>query len=190
MDRAQAARKEMTVAEFLAWDSGDDRSYELVSGFPVAMAPPSRAHRLIASVLFRKVAQALDGRPTYVVEAEAGITSSRSEGNWFQADLAVTCQPHRRGQQEIPEPLLIIEILSPSTEDHDRKVKLVAYRELPSVREVLLVDQARLYAEVHRRLDESRWLTELVHGPDAIIRLETLALDLPLRDLYAGLDLG
>ena len=67
------------------------------------------------------------------------------------------------GQQALEKPFLIVEILSPSTERHDRRVKLPVYRQLDTVQEVVLLDSGLLYAELHRR-DGPQWITEIMHG--------------------------
>lgn len=182
----------MTVEEFLGLAAEDDRRLELIDGVVVAMAPPSRAHGIVAGNLAVALGLALRGRPPCVVQIEAGVLSATHEETLYQADLVVTCEPHRRGEQVVAEPVLVVEILSPSTESADRKVKLPDYRQMPSVREVLFVDQDRMFCELHRRVDGGRWLTELHLQPDARLRLESLdpPLELSLAELYAGVDLG
>ena len=87
-------------------------------------------------------------------------------------------------------PILLVEVLSPGTEAHDRKVKLPDYRQLPSVEEVVLVDSEVAYAEVHRRLDDDRWLTEIVTGLEGKLRLASVGAELSLAALYDGLELA
>ncbi len=179
----------MTVAQFLDWDSGDDRCYELVNGVPLAMAAPSGAHQIIAANFARRLGEALDDRPPCHARVEAPIAIPGRDDACHVADVAVTCRPHEQGQKLMPEPVLVVEILSPSTESHDRRVKLPDYRAIPSVREIVLVDQSYHFCEIHRRLDEGRWLTELVRSPDARLRLESVGLDRPLTELYAHVHL-
>lgn len=176
----------LTVREFLAWDSGDDRGYELHSGQVVAMAPPSAAHTILVGNLARHLGNALEGRAPCTVRSEAGILID--EACWYQADLVVTCHPHRHGQQEVIEPILIVEVLSPSTEDSDRKIKLPAYRSLASVREIVLVDARRMYCELHRR-EADHWRHELLLAPGQPLHLQTAGLELPLERLYANIEL-
>ncbi len=176
----------LLIDDFLDWDSGDDRRYELVDGVPVAMAAPSRAHRIIAVNFAHRLAEALADRPPCSAESEAPIAILDREDTCHVADLAVTCQPHEPGQKLTPDPLVIIEILSPSTENKDRKVKLPDYRALPSVQEVVLVDQQQFYCEVHRRLDGGRWLTDLLRQGDARLRLESIGFDQPLSAIYVN----
>jgi Uma2 family endonuclease len=186
---AEPAVARMTIDEFLAWDPGDDRRYELVDGRPVAMAPPAAAHRILASRLGRRIAEALDARPPCNVQPEAGIRIPSKRFDGYCADLAVTCRPHRRGQQAIEEPILVVEILSPVTEAFDRKAKLPDYRTIESVQEVALVDSETAYAELHRRTADGHWLTEIVRGREGRLVLSSVGLELAMAALYDGLEI-
>ena len=179
----------MTVEQFLDWDSGDDRRYELVNGIPVAMASPSWAHQIIAANFTRRFSEALDERPPCHALVEAPIGLADRDDICHVADIAVVCKPHERGQKSPPEPVLVVEILSPSTENHDRRVKVPDYRAIPTVQEIVLVDQNHYYCEVHRRQEDGRWLTDLVRFPDARLRLESIGLDQPLAAFYANVEM-
>lgn len=179
------ALKPLTVDEFLDWVNGDDRRYELIDGVPMAMASPKRAHRVLAVNFGRRLSEALDEHPTCTVGVEEAIAVLGSDYDCYVADLAVTCVPHEPDQRLTPEPVVIVEILSPSTENHDRKVKLPDYRAIPSVQAIVLVDQERYYCEVHHRQDGSRWLVDLLREPDARLRLPVIGFDQPLSVLYA-----
>lgn len=187
---SEYAYKRMTVDEFLVWDDGTDTRYELFDGVPVAMAPTYGAHQIIAANIGRHLGNALDARPPCHVRSEAGILKPNSIRNYFQADLAVTCSPHEPKQYAIPNPLVIVEILSPTTEADDRKVKLPVYRAIPSVQEIVLIHSERLYCEVHRRLDDTRWQVDLLTEPEHVLRLDSIGYAQPLALLYANVDLG
>ena len=179
----------MTLDKFLEWDSGDDRRYELFDGLPRAMVTRSAAHQIIAANFVRHLMEALDDRLPCHARVEAPIAVPGRDDACHVADLAVTCQLHELDQKLTPEPVLVVEILSPSTESHDRRIKLPDYRAIPSVREIVLVSQDSCYCEVHRRLDDGRWLTDLVRFPDARLRLESIGLDQPMAVLYAHVKL-
>jgi Uma2 family endonuclease len=85
----------------------------------------------------------------------------------------------------VAEPVLVVEVEPPGTVRHDRGVKVDRYRELPSVREILLVASAERRIQLWRR-EGRRWSVEDVIG-DAVLSLESCALEIPLADLYAGL---
>jgi Uma2 family endonuclease len=186
---AEPAVARMNADEFFRWEAGDDRRYELFDGRPVAMTPPAAAHRIVVARLARHIGEALDRRPGCTVQVEAGIRLPDRPYDAYQADLAVTCQPHRRGQQAIEEPILILEVLSPSTEAVDRKTKLPNYRSIERVREIALVDSDSAYVEIHRRGDGDRWFTDILRGRDGRLVLASVGLDLALAALYDGIEL-
>ena len=97
---------------------------------------------------------------------------------YFEADIAGTSGGNEVGRQAIKDPLLIVEILSPSTEPHDRRVKLPAYRQTPAVEEIVLIASDGLYAELHRRTG-ARWMTELLRGGAGVLALSSIGLEIP-----------
>ena len=191
MSSEAAARLEMTLEEFLRWTSDGDARYQLLEGRAVAMTPPSSAHGTIVSNLARRIGERLDRLEHCRLVTEGGILSPTKEDTYYQADLVVTCTAHHPGEQHIAEPLMIVEVLSPSTEDHDRKVKVADYRKCSSVQEILLVDQSKPYCEIHRRFeaDQDRWLVDLYLSLEETLSLESLGVELPLEAIYAKLSL-
>jgi Uma2 family endonuclease len=181
---AEAAPARMTVEEFLRWESGDDRRYELVDGRILAMTPPAEAHGVVAVRLAARIETALQGRRPCRVLTEAGVRIPRRGHDFYVADLGVTCAPPSPTRRHLEDPVLLVEVLSPSTEAHDRKTKLPDYRLIPSVQEIAFVDSTGMHAEVHRRLDGERWLTEIVRGPEGVLRLASIGLEARLGPLY------
>lgn len=179
---AEPAVKPWTIAEFLAWDDGTDRRYELIDGVPVAMAPPSEAHGTIVMNLGRALGAQL--QPPCRVVGEAGILLPDRDDAWYQADLAVTCTLPEPGRTHTANPILIAEILSPSTAVHDRGRKLFDYCRLASVREILLVASTERSIQ-HWRRDGPRWLVETLIG-DATLTLETASGPIPFATIYEG----
>jgi Uma2 family endonuclease len=125
------------VEEFLAWDDGTDRRYELVGGQIVAMAPPSEAHAAIVSNLGGELHDRL--RSPSRLLAKFGVKPPDRDDSFYQFDLAVSCAPADPARRYVAEPEMIVEVLSPSTALHDRGRKLDHYRQLPSLKEILLV---------------------------------------------------
>ena len=142
----ETAQRCMTVEEFLAWDDGTDTRYELVDGVPVAMAPPAGAHRTIV-VNAGAAAQRSPAPPAPLPRRGRGPVRISDQVRW-QADLAVTCG---RPTHDVDEPLLVVEVLSPSTRAKDLDRKLRDYKGLPSVREIWLVDSEARWVQVWRR---------------------------------------
>ena len=180
---AEPAGKRWTMDEFLAWDDGTDRRYELVDGQVVAMAPPAEAHGTIVANLTIRIGSQL--QPPCRVVGEAGVVPADRDDSYYQADLIVTCAPPERGRRHPVDPVLIVEVLSPSTADHDRGRKVEDYSRLPSVQEILLVSSEERRVRSWRR-DGRRWIVEDLIG-EAKLRLDTAPDPMPLWPrIYEG----
>jgi Uma2 family endonuclease len=185
---AEPAIRPMTLDEFLCWDDGTDTRYELIGGFPVAMAPPLEAHRILAMRLGTRIDAALANRRPCNAQIEAGVLRPDRADSFFVADIAATCASYDPGRQFVQDPILIVEILSPSTERHDRRIKLPVYRQLESVQEILLIASDSRYAELHRR-QGSQWITELLRGAEGALSLPSVGAEISLAELYDGIAL-
>lgn len=177
----EPAEKLMTVAEFLEWDDGTDQRYELVRGKVVAMAPTGAKH----SVIISKLGAALEAhlkRPCYV-GINAGVVRPDRDDTFFEADLVVSCAPLGGNMVTIPEPRVIVEVLSPTTADHDRGGKLYDYRRIGSVQEIALVASEQRHVEIWRRRG-TKWEVEDLIG-DATLQLETVGITIPFATIYA-----
>ena len=185
---AEPATRRMTVDEFLSWDDGSDSRYELWEGVVVAMAPPMPAHGRLVMTLGGEISAALRARPPCGVFGEAGIALPDRNDTFYIADIAVSCEPLRREDRMIRNPVLIVEVLSPSTSTSDRQIKLADYWRIPSVEEILLIDSQSPFAEVHRR-ESGRWFTEIVRGLAATLVLQSVPLTIAMATLYEGIPL-
>ena len=180
------AYKLLTVDEFLDTCPNDDRHYQLIDGVVVAMAPPAIPHQIIAGNLTGEIYSAVRAnRPNCTVRSQAGIAPQGLSGrNHFETDITVTCEPG--GYRGIAaEPVLIVEIQSPSTERDDHFVKLPHYQRLPSLREILYVESERIAATVYRRRGRS-WTAVELAGSEARLHLATIGIDIALSPVYRG----
>jgi Uma2 family endonuclease len=180
---ATLAPRRMTLAEFLDWDDGSDRRYELVDGYALMMAPASEAHGELAIALGAEIRSRL--RPPCRVISEAGIAIRDRADTYYVADLAVTCVPREPGRRMVAEPVLIIEVLSPSTSQVDRWRKVADYRALASVQEILVLSSDERRVELQRRTADG-WRVDDLIG-QAMLALGCCASPIPLDTLYAGL---
>ena len=97
---AELAVKPMTVEEFFRWDDGTETHYELIGGFPVAMAPPAEAHRILAVRLVTRIDAALARRRPCNAQVEAGVVRPDRMDTYFEADIAATCEAMNRGGRQ------------------------------------------------------------------------------------------
>jgi Uma2 family endonuclease len=188
MTTSPAAPLRMAVAEFLKWP-GDGRAkhYQLVDGEVRAMAPASVTHGTIQATLARLIGNRLDetASPCRVVAEPAVVPYFQAGFNLRVPDLGVTCSEIPPGELMLPDPVLLIEILSPSNEA-DTRANVWAYASIPSVREILIVHSTQVAAELLRRQTDGNWPKEprnLARGDT--LRLESIGLTCSLIDLYA-----
>lgn len=182
---SDAAVRHMSLDEFLVWDDGTDTRYELIAGCPMARAPGMEDHGVLAARLAARLENGLVGRRPCRAIAEAGILDPDRADTFFVVDIGITCAPRERRRQYMKDPIFLVEILSPSTERHDRKVKVPAHQRIPSVQEILLVDSDSRYAEIHRRQGE-QWIIQIINKPDGTIPLASVGIEIPMSELYEG----
>ncbi|MFO1049748.1 MAG: Uma2 family endonuclease [Geminicoccaceae bacterium] len=181
---ADQALQLMTVDEFLAWDDGTDTRYELSDGVVRAMSPPSNAHGTIAGNASLAIGTVLRSKRPCRFQPDAGVRIDQT--TWWQADIAVRCSPITSGG-EIDQPVLIVEVLSPSTRTHDLGEKLVDYKTLPSVTEIWMIDSVRRWVQ-HWRRDQSGWIGQDFVGSSAFDS-PMLGARVTLDELYDGAEL-
>ncbi len=183
--RRQPALTRMTVAEFQEWVPPElaEHRWQLVDGEPVCMAPASDNHgRIQAEAAFLLAGHLRSHRPGCAVVAAPGVIPRvRPESNHRIPDLGVTCSPPPGGQF-IDDPVLLIEIVSPSNEAETRE-NVRAYTTVPSVQDILLLSSTGVRGELLNRL--IAWPdTPLMIGPEDPVCLASIGLVLPLRDFY------
>jgi len=176
----------MTVRDFLDWESGDGLRYELVDGEPRAIAPAGAIHGFLQNEMGSVIRNhLLSHRPGCVILANPGIVPHlMSAHNVRVPDLAVTCSGLMPGQATLPDPVLVIEILSPS--NHAETWSNVwAYTSIPSVQEILVLHSGRIAAELLRRAEGGGWPDEPEAIGDAALRLTGIDFEMRLAELYA-----
>jgi Uma2 family endonuclease len=187
-----AARKKpamMTVAEFLEWPGdGTGRWYDLVDGVPRAHAAPSDLHgRMHATVSFLLTAHIRQHFPGCSVVIGGGVRPKlRANWNYRVPDITITCDKNAKRQHDVPDPVIIVELLSPSNKA-DTWDNVRNYTTVPSVAEIVIIDTTRVYADVLVRDALGHWpddALELTAG--GIIRFPSINFDLPLDDAYRG----
>jgi Uma2 family endonuclease len=181
----------MTVTEFLNWDSEGGLRYELVDGEPRAMAPASTIRAFLQNELSRLIGNHLRERASGCeVVANPGIVPRLlSEHNIRIPDLAVTCVALAAGQATLPDPVVVIETLSPSKEAKTW-TNVWAYPSIPRVEEILVLRGDRIAAELLRRSPQGAWPEHPIAMTAGVLVLEGIAFQVALADLYARTSLA
>lgn len=167
------------VEEYLAGELASDVKHELVGGQAYAMVGASSAHNRIAGRLYAALLVHL-ARPCQVFMSDI---KARVDDDFYYPDIMVTCERLDPKAYYVTEPVLIVEVLSGSTERTDRHEKRLAYQRLPSLKEYVLVAQDRIQVEVYRRTAGNDWEIECFDERDAL-RLESVDLSVAMAEIY------
>ena len=141
-----AVRKPMTLAEFLAWEERQEQRYEFDGSEPVAMAGGTATHADIQANITTALRSRLRGKPCKFYGSDLKILVGDSSSRY--PDGMVVCSPVAPTATAVRDPVVIFEVLSPSTAAKDRIVKAREYQATPSVQRYVMLEQERVGATV------------------------------------------
>ncbi|TAN52043.1 MAG: Uma2 family endonuclease [Methylococcaceae bacterium] len=179
------AKNFYTQEQYLALERAASCKSEYINGEIFAMAGASRAHNLISVNIAGALGGQLKGRACEAYVADMRVKVSNT-GLYTYPDIVVACgdiQLEDQHHDTLLNPMVIIEVLSPSTEQYDRGEKFAHYRRLPSLQEYVLVTQEHMRVEHYLR-DGERWILTEWNGADAVLNLTTIDCRLSLREIY------
>ena len=176
----------MTAEEFLAWEQTQSLRHEFVRGEVFAMTGGVDRNNTLALNLVVALRQHLRGGPCRVYAGDVKLRVEAKDCT-FYPDLMVTCSALDLADRQIKrEPVLVVEVLSPSTAAFDRGDKFAAYRSLPSLAEYLLVDVNTRRCDLYRKGADGLWV---LHPSEAGAGLQLLSVDLALSGAVLWADL-
>ncbi len=188
---AQAARQFYTPAEYLAMEEVAEQKSEYFQGEIFALAGGSLNHNLIVGNLHAELKTALKGKPCRVLMSDMRLHVRRN-GLYTYPNVMVVCgkiEFVERRNDTITNPILIAEVLSPSTREYDRVKKFALYRQLDSLREYVLVDSEQVHVTLLRRAEEGApWIIEMHDDLAVVLRLASVEAELPLRSIYDNVE--
>ena len=187
---ARAARTYLTPEEYIALErkaipDSEIIRHEYLKGELIAMSGASRAHNLITGNIFGELRNLLRGSgcETYTNEMRVSTPATTS---YFYPDVVVVCEEPRFEDDvfdTLLNPIILVEVLSPSTEAYDRGEKFAHYRQLASLQEYILVSQDQIRVEHYRR-QEKQWIFTDFQKPEEILPLVSIQCELPLQEIY------
>jgi Uma2 family endonuclease len=183
-------KAEYTGAEYLELEEQSEYKSEFYNGEIFAMSGGSRNHSVICVNLNRKLAESLDDKDCILFDSQMKLDIPKLN-SFVYPDVMVVCgdiEFYENRTDIIRNPILIIEVLSPSTESFDRSGKFQYYQTVLSVKEYVLISQEKPMIEVYYKQDERNWLYSVANGLDEKILLRTIQCELALRDIYRKTD--
>ena len=179
-----ASRLPISIEQYLEAELTAPVKHEYVAGHIYAMVGTSKAHNRIAINLTAALNTHLRGGPCQVFMADIKVYVKNATA-FYYPDVVVACDRGDGDPYVVTKPLLIVEVLSPSTERIDREEKLHNYRQLDSLEEYVLITPETKEAEVHRRV-EGLWKVEAYAG-EGNIQFASVGLILAMEEVFTGL---
>ena len=181
----------LTPEEYLASEDAAEFRSEFYEGEIFAMSGGSYEHTVISSNLSRFLGNRLSGSGCRALNPELRVHVPDSTA-YYYPDASVVCGSPvfaTKDRTTVTNPVLVVEILSPSSERYDRTSKFWNYQKLPSLQDYVLITQEAPQVEVFSRHEASdQWLYKACKGLDALLHFPSLQLELPLREIYDGVE--
>ena len=178
----------MSAEDYLQLEAQSPLRHEYVNGEVFAMTGGSLRHNVIALSLASALRAHLRDTPCRAFMNDVRVRVAKTNA-YYYPDILVNCgrdtQAMDLASGEVDDAVLIVEILSQSTEAIDRREKLLAYRTLPSLVEYTLISQDDARVEIHRRRGDIGW-EKIEYSGDEIIELASVKLKIGMRDIYEG----
>lgn len=174
--------------EYLRLEAHSPIRHEYVNGEMFAMTGGTLRHNTIAGNLFVALKDQLRDGPCRAYMSDVRVRVEKVQ-SFYYPDLLVVCakdaQPLDLEAATVDDPVLLVEVLSPSTEAIDRREKLLVYRQIPSLSEYVLVSQDEPRVEIHRRRGDIAW-EKIEHSAGETVTLRSVDLSIGMREIYAG----
>ena len=192
---ASAAQTRLTPEEYIIFErkalpSAEIIRHEYINGELIAMSGASRAHNLITINISTALHSRLRGSrcETYANEMRVSTPTTTS---YFYPDVVVVCEEPRFEDDvfdTLLNPIILVEVLSPSTQVYDRREKFAHYRQLASLQEYILVSQDKVLVEHYRRQGQEStakdWIFTDFQALEESLPLTSIQCELPLQEIY------
>lgn len=173
-----------TPEQYLAMERQAETKSEYYHGEIFAMAGASRRHGTIVFNCNRVIGNQILDRPCEGFTSDMRVQVSAA---YYYPDIVVVCGEPQFADgygDTLLNPMVVIEVLSPSTEAYDRGLKFLEYRRTSSLRQYVLISQDAMRVELYVRQNDGHWLLTDLDSPDDVLHLETIGCAITLSDIY------
>jgi Uma2 family endonuclease len=181
-------KNKITIEEYLQFEKATDIKHEYYRGEVFAMSGAKPRHNVIAKNLMRDIATALRGKPCQPYGSDMRINIP--ENTLFTyPDISIICGevvPSGYDEDTATEPIVIIEILSESTRGYDRISKFQLYRDIPALREYILIDSESIHIEAFRINSNNHWELEEYKTISGELVIPSVQVNVPIAFIYEG----
>lgn len=178
----------LSVDEYLRMEAASDVRHEYLGGYFYAMAGGQNVHNAIATGFLVAVGARLRGKPCQPFNSDTKVrVRMTNHTRFYYPDAMVVCQPNPPHDAYQDRPVVIAEVVSEATRRIDEGEKRDAYLTIPTLEDYLLIETDRPRVAAHRRTDAG-FIARVYEGLDAVLPLDAISCELPLRELYERVD--
>ncbi len=185
-----AAPKRISIDEYLALERRSETKHEYFAGQIFAMAGASYAHNTLSLNFAGELRSSLRDTPCNVASSDLRVRTISTLFTY--PDVVVVCGKPEFDDEErdtLTNPVVIVEVLSRSTEGYDRGQKFLNYRSIPSLKEYVLVSQRQMLVDHFARQPNGQWLLTAYSTPEQSVLFPALNISIPMASLYLKVEL-
>ena len=178
--------KYYTPEEYLALEETSEDKHEYRQGEIIPMVGATTNHNQIAGNFYRRFPLTINNQDYYTYMETVRLWLSDYSIYTYPDVMVIQGQPLYQGnsQSNVINPLIIVEILSNSTQAYDRGDKFKFYRSLPTFQEYILIEQSSYSVERYYKQKDDQWLIDFVTGENAVLQLLSVDWQISFQDLY------
>ena len=181
-------KQKLTIEEYLEWEKSQDQKHEYYNGEIFAMSGTKVTHNEITINIATLLHQKLKREPCRPLYSNQRIHIPQNT-LFTYPDISVFCGEIitlNNDEWNALNPTVLIEVLSPSTRNYDRGEKFRLYREIPTLKEYILVDSELVFVEVYRINATGHWELEEYKSLNNVLTIPVISTELPLTEIYEG----
>jgi Uma2 family endonuclease len=172
--------------EYLEMERASDQKHEYYDGLVIAMSGASRAHNRIAMNLYAEVGSFLKGKSCMMYPSDMRVSTPGRDA-YIYPDASIICGESKMEDDKFDtliNPTVVIEILSHSTRKNDVGYKLLGYQQIPSVKEYIMIDSTKRFAQTVRKESNGAWRFENIAGEESQVIIQSIDFSISLDEIY------
>ncbi|MEZ5042823.1 MAG: Uma2 family endonuclease [Saprospiraceae bacterium] len=179
-----------SIADYIEYESASETKHEYEKGEILMMSGGTINHGILCGNAYNELRKKVgnDKKKCSVIGSEVRI-HIQSVNSIVYPDAMVICgeiEVSQEDEEAIINPLIVVEVLSKSTESYDRGDKFYKYRQLDSIKEYLLIDQEKPMVESFYKRENNIWEISRVSGLEKSLKVKSIGIEINLEDLYVN----
>jgi Uma2 family endonuclease len=185
-------QRHYTPEEYLELEEKADTKNEYIDGKIISMVGGTPNHNDIAGNFYAYLKFALRNQNHKIFISDVRLWIPHYRIYTYPDVMVISGEPilQENRTDTLINPLMIVEVLSRSTKNYDQGDKFDYYRSIPEFKEYILIDQYKIYVEQFTKTPENKWLLTEYHSPDEILSLSSINFQIPLNEIYQGINWG